>query len=259
MSELAIPDDDLLAALSHHVLVNEAYRLVLFTIPKVGCTELIKLMRRLMGAGDWRAAPHHLSDRPLLSNLAVDQVRGILTDQSWVRAAVLRDPAERLLSAYLDKFVHSDSYAADVFRPRGRGMPFHEFLGYALAPNGDPALPTGLHAGTDPHWRPQPLVGALGRVSIDEMGDFRSIGSWVERVLRRVGAWHGFGAAGWGDGFTRAIFQQNTDPHRTDAADRMAEFYDRGTLRRVYDAYAGDIAFAAGAGIDLKQHAQLLD
>lgn len=253
-----ISDERLLAELSHHAMVDESHRLVLFTIPKVGCTELIKLMRRLRGAQDWQAPPHHQPDRPVLRDLGVARVGEILNDPSWTTAAVFRDPAERLLSAYLDKFIHSESYAADLFRPAGRGMPFDEFLRYVLAPNRDPELPVGLHAGTDPHWRPQRLVGPLDRVAIDLPGDFTSIGEWAERVLRRVGAWEEFGAIGWGAKGRESIFEPNTADNRTGAGGRMPEFYDDDTLRAVYDAYAGDIVFARAIGIDLVKHGQLL-
>lgn len=246
-------DDAFLRAMSHHVLVNEAYRLVLFTIPKVGCTQLIKLMLRLNGAPDWAAPPHYRPDRPFLKNLGVRRVTVILNDPSWTIAAVFRDPAERLLSAYLDKFIQTRGYAANVFSPGGHGMPFAEFLRHVLNPNTDPGSPVGLHAGTDPHWRAQHLVGGIAWVEprIDVFGTFNRVGAWIEHVLRRVGAWDEYGATGWGRGGLEAIFQTNTDPNRTGAAARITDFYDRETLRAVYRAYAGDIAFASRAGVQL--------
>ena len=253
MSTIVRVDDAVLRAMSHHVLVSEAYRLVLFTIPKVGCTQLIKLMRRLNGAPDWRAPPHYRPDRPFLKNLGVRRVKAILNDPSWTTAVVFRDPAERLLSAYLDKFIQTRGYAANVFRPGGHGMPFAEFLRHVLNPNTDPRFPFGLHAGTDPHWREQHLVGGIASAQprIDVFGSFDRVGPWIESVLRRVGAWDEYGATGWGQTGLDAIFQTNTDPHQTGAAARITDFYDRETLRAVYRAYVGDIAFATRAGVHL--------
>lgn len=255
--QLALSD---LRSMAHHVLVSRQYRLVLFTIPKVGSSDLIRLMVRIEGAQDWRGDPHYRPDRPFLRKLGLESARDILNDPSWTKAVVLRDPAERLLSAYLNKFVYTKSYAADLFRPNGRHMKFAEFLSWVLSPNADPDRPHGLHAGTDPHWRPQRLVGPIERFSsaLQEIGDFTSVRAWIERVLRRVGAWDDHGASGWGSTGTCAIFETNTDRNRTGAAERMTEFYDRETLAAVYEAYAPDITWAAGLGLDLKKHAHLL-
>ena len=246
-----------LNALGHHVVVSETYQLVLFTVPKVGCTDLLRLMRRLAGLSDWRLDPHYEVVNPQLRRLGPDRVNDILNDPMWVRAVVLRDPAERLLSAYLDKFVQSASYASNVFRPDGRGMSFAEFLGYVLHPNQDPDLPTGLHSRTDPHWRPQHLVGALSAAepSLDLVGDFADIGGWARRVLERVGAWEEHGADGWGPDGQHALFEVNDYENRTDAASRMSEFFDDFILRSVYDRYAEDIEFGARHGLDLVKHA----
>lgn len=259
MTNMKYLDEAALLTLSHHVLVNEPYRLVLFTIPKVGCTQLIKLMRRLGGAPDWTDAPHYKTDRPFLQSLGLERANEILSDPSWTKAVVFRDPAERLLSAYLNKFVYGGGYASHVFRPNGKGMAFAEFLSYVLAPNTDPCLPTGLHEATDPHWRPQRLVGPIERVEpvMNLVGDFASVGSWIEKVLRRVGAWEEYGATGWGKSGSESVFQTNMYPYRTDAASRMGEFYNRETLSAVYSAYAGDIAFARRAGVNLIKHHEL--
>jgi hypothetical protein len=243
--------------MAHHVLVSTRFRLVLFTIPKVGCTELIKLMRRMAGASDWADVPHYKPDRPLLSELSLERATEILEDESWTKAVVLRDPAERLLSAYLDKFMYSpQSYANDLFRPGGHGMPFDEFLGYVLDPNVDPAVPTGLHNRTDPHWRPQHMVGGLASIGsrLDSVGNFDSIAEWSQGLLRDVGAWDEFGATGWGPDEADAIFESNTHWAITRASERVAEFYDVRTLQAVYEAYADDVEIASKFGIDLRKH-----
>jgi hypothetical protein len=246
-----------LDVMAHHVLVSSRFRLVLFTIPKVGCTELIKLIRRMEGASDWADVPHYKPDRPLLSEMSPEQATRILQDESWTKAAVLRDPAERLVSAYLDKFIHSPrSYVNDVFRPGGHGMPFEEFLGYVLDPNIDPATPTGLHHRTDPHWRPQHMVGGLASFEpqLDSVGHFDTIGAWTRRLLEDVGAWDEYGASGWGPHESDAVFESNTHWAVTGASNRIPEFYDAQTLHAVYEAYADDLQIASRFGIDLRRH-----
>lgn len=232
---------------SHHVVAMADHRLALFTIPKVGCTELLKLSRRMAGHSDWQGNPHYV-ERPLLASRRRDPttVDATLSDPAWVRAAVLRDPAERLLSAYLDKFASRRPGLRYTFRPGDYDMPFDEFVANVLDPNTDPGRPQELHEGTDPHWRPQHLVGAVGRYAdhLTMVATFDDVRSWIERVLRRVGGWDEFGASGWPSG---AIFDANDAAHRTGAASKIADFYDADTLERVYDAYAGDLEFPAGS------------
>lgn len=239
----------------HHVLVADTFRLVLFTQPKVASSELIKLVRRIAGFRDWRDDPHHL-DRPLLSDRAPATIDGILTHPDWTVAAVLRDPAERLLSAYLDKYRGVPSHVSHALRPDGFGMPFEEFLGYVLDPNDDPTEPAGLHLGTEPHWRPQALVGGLAahRDRLTDVGDFADVAGWTRRLLTRVGAWERFGAWGWGPDGDQAIFDGNDSIRRTGAAALIEEFYDPITLEAVYDAYAIDLELGRSFGLDLRHH-----
>lgn len=252
-------DEADLRYMAHHVLVNERHRLVLFTIPKVCCTQLIKLMRRMNGSTNWRDNPHYTSDRPFLNKLGLERVEKIVNDSSWTKALLLRDPAERLLSAYLDKLIYNGGYAANVFRAGGRGMPFTEFLGYILESNDDPRKPTGLHENTDPHWRSQHLVGPLEKVAsaLDPVGDYLDRVSWIHNVLHAANCWQPYGISGWGADENQVIFEQNMLPTRTNAAEQMSEYYDPDTLDAVYQAYAGDIAFAKQWGIDLVKHANL--
>lgn len=241
--------------MAHHTLVSHEHQLVLFTIPKVGSTELIKLMRRMTGAADWQEDPHYQPDRPFLRDLGLHRVQAILSDSSWTKAVVLRDPAERLLSAYLDKFCGPPSYAANLFRPNGAGMSFEEFISYVLDENTDPARPTGLHPTTDPHWRPQRWVGPIERFlpAIDTPGSFDHLRPWIERVLRTVSGWGEFGATGWGPRGQAALFDRNDSTHRTGSADRMTDYYDAATLEAVYRAYASDLALAERLGIDIRR------
>lgn len=41
-----------------------------------------------------------------MPNMTPERVSSILTDPTWTKAVFLRDPAERLLSCFLDKIVH---------------------------------------------------------------------------------------------------------------------------------------------------------
>ena len=88
---------------AHHVYISPENKLLITTIPKVACTEFMKLMIRMSGARNWRMDPHFRPKNPVLSRLKPPEASAILNDRSWTKAVFFRDPAERLLSAYLDK------------------------------------------------------------------------------------------------------------------------------------------------------------
>jgi hypothetical protein len=101
-------------------VVLEDYKLLFFTTPKVGCTVWKQLFRRVSGYADWQMQgdnsaqhqnPKELPHNPFQNGLnylyhypphIADRM---LTDPTWTRAIFVRDPKERLLSAYLDKAV----------------------------------------------------------------------------------------------------------------------------------------------------------
>ena len=90
-------------------IVLERYQLVFFTIPKVGCTVFKQLFRRMMGYRDWRLDQHPLPHAPKRNGLLYlydyppAVAEHMLTSPEWTRALFVREPKERLLSAYLDK------------------------------------------------------------------------------------------------------------------------------------------------------------
>ena len=82
-------------------------KLVICGIPKVGITQWFKFARFLLGAADYQSIPWIKQD---LSSFFLDKLprhrqEEILSSPEWTRAVFFRDPAERLLSAYLDKVV----------------------------------------------------------------------------------------------------------------------------------------------------------
>jgi hypothetical protein len=88
---------------AHHIYINEEHKLMITTIPKVACTEFMKLMIRMSGARNWRMDPHFRPKNPVLSRLEPSEASRVLNDRLWTKAVFFRDPVERLLSAYLDK------------------------------------------------------------------------------------------------------------------------------------------------------------
>ena len=101
-------------------VVIEKYRLIFFTVPKIGTTVFKQLFRRMMGAENWdqvdRTKWPHLPHNPASNGLkylydfSITTANEMMTSPNWTRAIFVRDPVERLLSAYLDKALHANGY-----------------------------------------------------------------------------------------------------------------------------------------------------
>jgi hypothetical protein len=88
-----------------HALLFPGAKLAFCGIPKVGITQWEQFLRFSFGAKDYPALPHYKLDRTLFhfDNLEPSAQRRLWEDEEWTWAAFVRDPAERLLSAFLDK------------------------------------------------------------------------------------------------------------------------------------------------------------
>ena len=143
---------------THHAYVDLDRKLLYCAIPKVACTEFIRLMFRLEGDPFWWKDPHFRTDAPtLLKKDDGAEAEHILNDGNWTKVVFLRDPATRALSAYLDKFVDSPSrgihgdYGLRHFK---RAMNWTDFVDALASNNTDRYKPEGLHAGTNAHTSP---------------------------------------------------------------------------------------------------------
>ena len=203
-------------------IVLTSHRLLLFTTPKVGCTVLRQLARRMMGLSDWQRAntniPHNPKHNGLryLRDFSEKDATEMMTSNHWTRAIFLRDPHSRILSAYIDKGVKSDH----VKRKCGhQPSSFEEFIKMEC---------------TNPHWNPQ-------RSNVDDkwwpyinfVGHIETAAVDMEQLLRRVGAWEQYGSNGWGDG---AIFKSKaTVQHATNAKSKLEEYYNEKLWQMVSD------------------------
>ena len=238
-------------AFRHHVLVDARHRLIFFTIPKVACTQWIQLFRRLQGATDWRDCPHFQPGLSLLSSLPVEECDKMLSGSGWIKAAFFRDPVERLLSAYLDKFVYRKSYIISQIGFGDRPPSFEEFLSFVLDSNQDPTQPRGLHPGTNPHWRPQSLVGNIDRFTdrLDFVGRFDRLHEDASTLLRRLDLWDEYGTTGWGPNGTTAMFEANDAVNKTGARAQIERYLSSQQLERVRQAYHQDYAMFESLGL----------
>ncbi|MHA6347186.1 sulfotransferase family 2 domain-containing protein [Roseivivax sp. CAU 1761] len=156
----------------NQVFVSHPAKVVYCPIGKNACTFMKRQMVRVSGLPDIDyILPHihlltdHVRTGAQLSDYEEQEARRVIADPSYLKFAILRDPAERLLSAYVEKFVlnrldegnqhHTRRVVWAVQAALGldapdfdRGISFRDFV--TTITSQDPRQ-------LDPHWRPQHL------------------------------------------------------------------------------------------------------
>ena len=239
-------------AFSYHAFVHSESRFIFFTIPKVACTSWIQLFLRLEGYKDWANDPHHRAGRPFLSDLSCESIECHFNDTSWTKAVFFRDPAERLLSAYLDKIVNGSYITRRQFNAGAGEISFRQFVEIVTNENTAAGDPRGLHENTDPHWKPQHLISNIEKFlpCTNFVGDFANLQKDSLALLERVGIWNEFGASGWGSSEDGQMFEKNIAVNKTGAAARLKDFYTDEMLVSVKKAYAKDYDLLAGCELN---------
>ncbi|CAM9937360.1 unnamed protein product [Pylaiella littoralis] len=70
---------------------------------RVACTEWIKVFRWIDGHEDWSQPRHTKHGLDVVQKMGADRGNEILNSPDWLKFAVVREPAERLLSCFLQK------------------------------------------------------------------------------------------------------------------------------------------------------------
>uniref|UniRef100_A0A7S0TAN7 Carbohydrate sulfotransferase n=1 Tax=Chrysocystis fragilis TaxID=1411660 RepID=A0A7S0TAN7_9STRA len=217
------------------------HKLVLCAVPKVACTELIKLVYRLSGDPRWRRDPHFRGDSPIFRKLSLAEANEMMNDDSWTKVIFLRDPLSRLASAYLDKFVQSPKrgiHANYGIRLFGESLSFEAFARRVASNNTDRASHDGLHLGTNLHWKPQRYICSFEKFAhlYHFVGRYENIREHAESLLRALGLWDDFGASGWAPPLGKnhtppasrvprdSIFARSSS-HKTGSASKYADLY----------------------------------
>ena len=234
-------------------IVIPEYKLVFFTIPKVGCTVFKQLFRRIAQCPDWRTHDYELGlphdpERNSLTYLyhySVDDALYIMTSEEWTRAVFVRDPMDRIISAYLDKaqpHPHGPtnnnhlSFVARVCCPRVGAcgtMAQHSFQDFVHMTRWCP----------NPHWDSQSRrMENKFWPTITFVGHLETAQTDVKALLERVGAWELYGAAGWGINGTEPIFaSKSTVRHKTNSQNQRTDFCNNETVALVEALYADDL------------------
>ena len=254
-------------------LVMESHKLIFIWFPKVGCTIWKKLFRRMLGYTDWKEKnPHYRKDKiPSRENglVYIDQfdtatrTQWMNTKPEWTVAMFLRDPKDRLLSAYLDKLVLSKqrkgfgrkirncctiqrtNCTLRMQRRKANPISFADFVQIVLkgCPNN--------------HWDPQSQLLPIQYLpTVNFVGYMGTLEQDAKRLLEKIGAWDEYGASGWGFYGNESIFaSKSMVAHKTseqdaletssltiliDPWDRLARYYTPEIEQQVEQHYAND-------------------
>ncbi|KAL7487135.1 hypothetical protein ACHAW6_012736 [Cyclotella cf. meneghiniana] len=202
-----------------HLLLFPSVKMAFCGIPKVGITQWMQFLRFTFGAKDYLSSPHI---KPEVFAMRYDKMNEeaqaeILNGEcpcmpypNWKFVAFLRDPAERLLSAYLDKVVTKRLERDHFQRMHGlnRTLSFEEFIGIlAETPQSSSSSSQPCGGGSDldalrgvnwctnPHWRPQTFSCGLSEFlpRFTFVGSLDHIESQSRRILQHVGLWEDYG------------------------------------------------------------------
>jgi Sulfotransferase family len=206
-------------------VIIEKYKLVFFTVAKVGCTVWKQLFRRIEGYEDWRTETYdsmipwnpELNGLKYLYDYDREGASKILTDPKWTKAIFVRDPKVRFVSAYFDKVINNPAYFSEKCCAYTKKcvLPAQKSISNFL---------NVIHYCEDAHWTPlsRRILEAKYWQYIDFVGHMETIYEDAETLLRRVGAWDSYGSSGWGEDGNEAIFSsQSGVKHATNATDKL--------------------------------------
>ncbi|XP_045702859.1 carbohydrate sulfotransferase 8 [Phyllostomus hastatus] len=181
------------------IFVEDRHRVLYCEVPKVGCSNWKRVLMVLAGLASSTADIQHntVHYSSALKRLDTFDRQGILHRLStYTKMLFVREPFERLVSAFRDKFEHPNSYYHPVFgkailaRYRanasrealrtGSGVRFPEFVQYLL----DVHRPVGM----DIHWDHVSRLCSPCLIDYDFVGKFESMEDDANFFLRLVHA-----------------------------------------------------------------------
>jgi hypothetical protein len=218
---------------THISLVN---RYVYVEVPKAGCGTMKATLGGMEAARQSPAAvlrvqenPHDRSKAtPFVKpfQLPPDLLEEALRGRKWTRFTVVREPASRLLSGYLEKIrqgLQQSDPILDALRERGgapelaQDISFADFIEVVSAQDS---------RDQDPHWRRQVDQIGYGIIDYDAVIHLEELDASWDRVASLTGV----------AGLQEQFYCRNS----TQAGSRINDYFTPAILANVTRAYAGD-------------------
>jgi len=166
-------------------------------------------------------------------DLSPENATIIMNDPSYRRAVFLRDPASRLLSAYLDKFVNE--------KIGGVGLPgnitFQQMINYLE----EMSTPEEVRQ-YDTHWRPQLVQCNLEKFLplFDIIGSQENLSQHARILLKMSALWEKYGKRGWPTAQDEFLPSKSRAAHYTGADNYVRSMYTQEMLLQVHEIYHED-------------------
>lgn len=204
--------------------ISDHHRVVYVETPKAGCTTIKRALQIIESGGEAGLAKNvHDRDSSPLKTPQTSRFgpQEIYTSPEMFRFCFVRNPYARVVSAYLDKFV-TNKWEARRRLPK---------LGFA--PDAEISLLQFLQAiaerrpeQMDIHWMPQTVLLQPDKVRYDTIGRLENFDADFSAIMRRMAPT-----------FLQTYGVFNHSPHRTGAAERLAELVgpeEEALIRRIY-------------------------
>ncbi|KAM3920235.1 carbohydrate sulfotransferase 14 [Leptodactylus fuscus] len=175
-----------------HIIVNDKYKFLYCYVPKVACSNWKRVLKVLDGSlpsVDTKLKMDHKSDLVFLADLSADEIRYRL--QHYYKFLFVREPMERLLSAYRNKFgeikEYQQRYGMEIVRryrknpaaSKGDDVTFSEFLQYLQDEDVEKM---------NEHWMPIYNLCQPCAVPYDFIGSYERLQEDAHHVLDTIGA-----------------------------------------------------------------------
>lgn len=194
LNHISLLNSEQRKTLDAQVLVDDAHKFIYCFVPKVACSNwkrVIKYMNNKVADLETPMKMDHHKDLVLLSDFSEEEVEYRL--RNYFKFMFVRDPTERLLSAYRNKFgenigTYNTKYGPKIiakYRKPGvkiegddqSRITFEEFLRFLV--DSDTRK-------MDPHWRPMHELCQPCSMKYDFIGSFEQLSEDATLVLERV-------------------------------------------------------------------------
>ena len=262
------------------MLTFPSNKLLFCGIPKAGITQWLQFLRFTIGAKDYQSSPYFKKDTtPFYFDNMIPRTQRFMWN-TYTKAILIRDPAERLLSAYLDKVANKTGKNS----PFGPNVTFTDFVDILSTPNitkgPNHKTSPSLTFFSDPHWRPQAWSCGLSEniQDFDYIGTLDNAAYHTKALLDSVGLWETHGKhyrvskPGWKKGNlamtfppspllpneTAVGFQQeesgmDTFKHNKDSHSKIDEYYTPELMKKVKELYWMDFQLWDALQVSKKQ------
>jgi len=225
--------------INYSMNISLKHKYIFFETPKAGCSTIKRRLHSIELLDTPFSSPenvHNRSTSPLIApvQLPRKQLNDMLNNHNFFKFSFVRNPFTRTLSAFLDKIVRNEPQKLSFLKAAGRAesefetqISFREFLDVLASTN-----PKQM----DPHWAPQSQLIFFDLIDYSFVGRFESFEADWSVVSRMI--------------FSREIREaapplQVVDMHRTNATNKLADFYDGECVDLVREIYKEDfLAFS---------------